>query len=117
MQGHIRGTPTPFNTFPYEGGHMPPSSPSLGETHQPSVGPPAHHSLFGSGSQGPPLHNMQVGLTPFSLFDVFGNNVFLSATFPTGGNPSFRQPIPMQGTIPAQGAHPGTSSASGPWNS
>jgi hypothetical protein len=37
--------------------------------------------------------------------------------FPTGGNPSFGQSIPMQGTIPAQGAHPGTSSASGPWNS
>jgi hypothetical protein len=27
---------------------------------------------------------MLVGLTPFSLFSVFGNNAFSSATFPTG---------------------------------
>jgi hypothetical protein len=60
---------------------------------------------------------MLVGSTPFSLFDAFGNNAFSSAAFPTGGNLSFRQPITMQGTIPAQGANPGTSSASGPWNS
>jgi hypothetical protein len=117
LQGHMGGTPAPFNTFPYGGGHIPPSSPSLGGTHQQSVGPPAHHSLFGAGSQGPPSHNMPVGSTPFSLFGAFGNNAFSSATFPTGGNPGFRQPIPMQGTIPAQGAHPGTSSTSGPWNS
>jgi hypothetical protein len=117
LQGHMGGTSSPFNAFPYGGGHIPPSSPSLGGTHQQSVGPPAHHSLFGAGSQGPPSHNMSVGSTPFSLFGAFGNNAFSSAAFPTGGNPSFRQPIPMQGTIPAQGANPGTSSTSGPWNS
>jgi hypothetical protein len=117
LQGHMGGTSAPFNAFPYGGGHIPPSSPSLSGTHQPSVGPPAHHSLFGAGSQGPPSHNMPVGSTSFSLFGVFGNNAFSSTAFPTGGNPDFRQPIPMQGTIPAQGAHPGTSSALGPWNS
>jgi len=117
LQGHMGGTPAPFNAFPYGGGHIPPSSPSLGGMHKQSVGPPAHHSLFGAGSQGPPSHNMPVGSTPFSLFNVFGSNAFSSATFPTGGNPGFGQPIPMQGTIPAQGAHPETSSASGPWNS
>jgi hypothetical protein len=101
LQGHMGGTSTPFNAFPYGGGHIPPSSPSLGGTHQPSTRPPAHHSLFGAGSQGPPSHNMPVGSTPFSLFGAFGNNAFSSATFPTWGNPSFRQPIPMQGTIPA----------------
>jgi hypothetical protein len=58
LQGHMGGTFTPFNTFPYRGGHIPPSSPLLGGTHQPSVGPPTHHSLFGAGSQGSPLHNM-----------------------------------------------------------
>jgi hypothetical protein len=100
LQGHMGGTSTPFNAFPYGGGHIPPSSPSLGGTHQPSTRPPAHHSLFGAGSQGPPSHNMLVGSTPFSLFGAFGNNAFSSATFPTWGNPSFRQPIPMQGTIP-----------------
>jgi hypothetical protein len=117
LQGHIGGTSAPFNAFPYGGVYIHPSSPSLGGTHQTSAGPPAHHSLFGAGSQGPPSHNMPVGSIPFSLFGAFGNNAFSSAAFSTGGNPGFGQPIPLQGTILAQGAHPGTSSASGPWNS
>jgi hypothetical protein len=117
LQGHMGGTPTPFNAFPYGGGHIPPSSPSLGGSHQQSTGQPTHHSLFGAGSQGPPSHSMPVGSTPFSLIGTFGNNAFSSAAFPTGGNPSFGQSIPMQGTIPAQGANLGTSSTSGPWNS
>ena len=61
------GTPTPFNVFPYRGGHIPPSFPSLGGSHQQSVGQPIYHSLFGAGSQGPPSHSMPVGSTPFSL--------------------------------------------------
>jgi hypothetical protein len=117
LQDHMGGTSAPFNDFPYGGGHIPPSSPSLDGTHQQSVGPPTDHSLFGEGSQGPLSHNMPVGLTPFSLFGAFSNNAFWSAAFPTGGNPSYRQPIPMQGTIPAQGANLGTSSASRPLNS
>jgi hypothetical protein len=117
LQGHMGGTSAPFNAFPYRGGHIPPSSPWLDGTHQQSVGPPAHHSLFGAGSQGPPSHNMPVGSTLFSLFGVFGNNAFSSAAFPTRGNPGYGQPIPMQGTIPAQGENPGTSSTLGPWNS
>jgi hypothetical protein len=60
---------------------------------------------------------MLVGSTPFYLTETFGNNGFSSTTFPTGGNPSFGQSVPMQGTIPAQGENLGTSSASGPWNS
>jgi hypothetical protein len=60
---------------------------------------------------------MIIGSTPFSLFSVFGNTAFLSTAFPTGRNPSYGQPNPMQGTILAQGANPGTSSMSGPWNS
>jgi hypothetical protein len=60
---------------------------------------------------------MPVGSTPFSLARTFGNNAFSSVTFPNGGNPSFGQSIPMQGTIPAQGTNLGTSSTSGPWNS
>jgi hypothetical protein len=111
------GNSDPFNTFPYGGGHIPPSSPLLGGTHQQSVRPPTHHSLFGAGSQGPPSHNMLVGLTPFSLLGAFGNNDFSSVSLSTGGNPSFGKPIPMHGTIPTQGKKPGTSSASGPWNS
>jgi hypothetical protein len=59
---------------------------------------------------------MLVGSTPFSLAGTFGNNAFSSATFPTWGNPSFGQSIPMQDTIPAQGANLGNSSALGPWN-
>jgi hypothetical protein len=60
------GTHVPFNAFPYGGGHIPPSSPSLGGSHQQSVGQPTHNSLFGVGSQGPPSHSMPVGSTPFS---------------------------------------------------
>jgi hypothetical protein len=106
LQGHLGGTSAPFNAFPYEGGHIPPSSPSLGGTHQQSSGPPTQHSLFGAGSQGPPSHNISVGSTPLSLFGAFGNNAFSSASFLTGGNPDYGQPILMQGTIPAQGANP-----------
>jgi hypothetical protein len=60
---------------------------------------------------------MSVGSTLVYLFGAFGNNAFSSVAFSTEGNPGYGQPIPMQGTIPAQGANPGTSSASGPWNS
>jgi hypothetical protein len=34
LKGHMGGTPTPFNAFPYEEGHIPPSSPSLSGSHQ-----------------------------------------------------------------------------------
>jgi hypothetical protein len=95
LEGHMGGTSAPFNSFPYGGVHIPPSSPLLGGTHQPSVGLPVHHSLFGQGSQGPPSHNMPVGSTPFSLFGAFGNNAFSWNTFLTWGNPSLRQSIPM----------------------
>ena len=50
LQGNMGGTPTPFNDFPYGGGHIPPLSPSLGGSHQQSVGQPTYHSLFGVGS-------------------------------------------------------------------
>jgi hypothetical protein len=100
LQGHMGGTLAPFNAFPYGGGHIPPSSPSLGGSHQQSTGKPTHHSLFESGSEGPPSHNMIVGSTLFSLIRAFGINTFSSAAFSTRGNPSFGQSIPMQGTIP-----------------
>jgi hypothetical protein len=103
LQGHMRGTLSPFNTFLYGGGHIPPSSPSLGGSHQQSAGQPTHNSLFGVGSQGPPSHSMLVGLMPFSLNKTFGNNTFSSATFPTGGSPIFGQSTSVQGSIPAQG--------------
>jgi hypothetical protein len=112
LQGHMGGTPVPFNTFPYRGGHIPPSSPSLGGSHQQSIRQPTHTSLFGTGSQGPPSHSMPVGSTPFSWNRTFGNNTFSSATFLTGGNPIFGQSTPVQGTIPTQGEN-----LAGPWNS
>jgi hypothetical protein len=58
LQGHMGSTPSLFNSFPYGGGHIPPSSPSLGGSHQQSVGQPTHDSLFGAGNQGPPSHSM-----------------------------------------------------------
>jgi hypothetical protein len=38
LQGQLGGIPIPFNAFPYAGGHIPPSSPSLGGSHQQSAG-------------------------------------------------------------------------------
>jgi hypothetical protein len=114
LQSHMGGTSAPFNDFPYGGVHIPPLSPSLGGTHQQSVGPPTDHSLFGAGSQGPPSHNMSVGSTPFSLFDAFGNNSFSSVAFPIGGNSGYGQPIPMQGTIPTHEENPRNYSTSRP---
>jgi hypothetical protein len=112
LQGQLGGTHVPFNAFPYAGGHIPPSSPSLGGPHQQSVGQPAHTSLFGAGSQGTPVHSMSVGSSLFVWNGTFGNNTFTSTAFLSGGNPIFGQSTPAQGTTPAQGAH-----IVGPWNS
>jgi hypothetical protein len=46
LQGQLGGIPIPFNYFPYAGGHISPSSPSLGGLHQQSVGQPAHTSFI-----------------------------------------------------------------------
>jgi hypothetical protein len=99
LQGQLGGTPIPLNSFPYVGGHIPPSSPSLGGLHQPSVGQPTHTSLFGDGSQGTPAHSMSVGSTPFSWNGTFGNNTFSSLAFLSKGNPIFGQSTPAQGVI------------------
>jgi hypothetical protein len=103
------GTSTPFIAFPYGGGHIPPSSPSLGGVPQHSIGP--NVNLFGAGSQELPPYNIQVGLTPFSLFIAFGNNSFSSAIISSEGNTSYGQQHPVQGTIPTQGAHLGIPSS------
>jgi hypothetical protein len=114
LQGSMGGTSTPFITFPYGGGHIPPSSPSLNDVPQHFVGP--NVNLFGEGSQALPPYNMSVGSTHFSFFDVFGNNAFSLAVVSAGGNPSYGQPHPVQGTIPAQRAHLGIHSSQGIWN-
>jgi hypothetical protein len=112
LQGQLGGIPVPFNAFPYAGGHIPPSSPSLGGSHQQSAGQPAHTSPFGAGSQGTPAQTQPVGSSPFLWNGTFGNNTLASAAFPSGGTPVFGQFTPAQGTIPALGAH-----IPGPWNS
>jgi hypothetical protein len=50
---------------------------------------------------------MLVGSTPFSLFETFGNNAFSSSCVSVGGNPSYGQKNPMQGTIIALGENSG----------
>jgi hypothetical protein len=110
------GTSSPYKAFPYGGGHIPPSSPSLGSAHQHSVGPNINYSSFGVGSQGIPSYIMPVGLMPFSLLDVFGNNAFSSASISVRGKPSYGQPNPMQGTITTQGKNLGIPSSQGLWN-
>jgi hypothetical protein len=47
---------------------------------------------------------------------MFGKNEFSSATISVGGNPSYGQQNPMQGTIPTQGESLGIPSSQGPWN-
>jgi hypothetical protein len=89
LQGQLGGTFVTFNAFPYAGGHIPPSSPSLGGHHQQSVGQHAHTSLFGAESQGTPAHSMPVGSSPFVWNGTFGNNTFASTAFPSGGTPIF----------------------------
>jgi hypothetical protein len=112
LQGQLGGIPVPFNAFPYAGGHIPPSSPSLSGLHQQSVGQPTHTSPLGAGSQGTPAQTLSVGSSPFVWNGVFGTNTFASTAFPSGGTPPFGQTTPAQGTIPAPGAH-----IPGPWNS
>jgi hypothetical protein len=108
LKGSIGGTYAPFIIFPYGGGHIPPSSPSLTGVPQHSARP--NINLFGAGSQALPPYNMSNGLTPFSFFGTFGNNAFSSAVFSTGGNPDYGQPHPVQG------AHLGIPSSQGSWN-
>jgi hypothetical protein len=112
LQGQLGGIPVPFNSFSYTGGHISPSSPSLGGLHQQSVGQPAHTSSFAARSQGTLVHTMTIGSSPFVWNETFGNNTFASTAFLFGGTPIFRQSTPVQGTIPMPGAH-----IAGPWNS
>jgi hypothetical protein len=112
LKGQLGGIPIPFNAFPYTGGDISPWSPSLGGLHQQSTGKPAHTSSFGAGSQGTPVKTMLVGSSPFVWNRTFGKNTFASTAFPSGGTPIFGQSTPVQGTIPAPGAH-----TTGPWNS
>jgi hypothetical protein len=112
LQGQLRGIPVPFNAFPYAGGHIPPSSPSLSGLHQQSIGQPAHTSPVGAESQGTPAQTLPVGSSLFIWNRTVGNNTFASTAFPSGGTPIFGQSTPAQGTIPALGAH-----IPGPWNS
>jgi hypothetical protein len=112
LQGQLGGIPVPFNAFPHAGGHIPPSSPSLGGLHQQTAGQPAHTSSLGAGSQGQPAQTLSVGSSPFVWNGVFGNNTLTPPAFPSGGTHIFGQSNPAQGTIPALGAH-----IPGPWNS
>jgi hypothetical protein len=112
LQGQLGGIPVPFNAFPYAGGHIPSSSPSLDGLPQKSAGLPTHTSPFGAGSQGPLAQTQSVGSSPFVWNGTVGNNTFTSVAFPSGGTPIFGQSTPAQGTIPVLGAH-----IPGPWNS
>jgi hypothetical protein len=112
LQGQLGGIPVTFNAFPHAGGHIPPSSPSLGGPHQQTVGQPAHTSSLGAGSQRQTAQTLSVGSSPFVWNGGFGSNTLTPSAFPSGGTPIFGQSNPAQGTIPALGAH-----IPGPWNS
>jgi hypothetical protein len=89
LQGSMGGTSTPYNAIPYNGGHIPPSPPSLDGAPQQPVGVNMNYNFFGAGSLGPSSYTMSVGSMSFYLFDVFGNNDFSSSSIPTKGNPGF----------------------------
>jgi hypothetical protein len=112
LQGQPGGTHALFNAFPYAGGHLTPSSPSLGGPHQQTARQPAHTSSLGAASQGKPAQTFPVGLSPFSWNGAGGNNTLTPSAFPYGGTPIFGQSNPAQGTIPTLGAN-----IPGPWNS
>jgi hypothetical protein len=112
LQGQPGGTHAPFNAFPYAGGHITPSSPSLGGPHQQTAGQPSHTSSLGAASQGQPAQTLPVGPSPFSWNGAGGNNTLAQSAFPSGGTPIFGQSNPAQGTIPMLGAN-----IPGPWNS
>jgi hypothetical protein len=95
------GISAPYNSFPYEGGHIPPSSPSLDGAHQHFVGLNVNYSSFGEGSQGMPSYSMPVGSKPFSFVDTFGKNAFSLVFVLARGNPSYGQKNPLQGIVPA----------------
>jgi hypothetical protein len=101
LQGSMGDTLSPYNAFLYEGGHIPPLSLLLGGAHQHSIGSNVNYSSFGVGCQGIPSYSMLVGLTPFYLINVFGNNEFSSVFVSVEGNPSYGKQNPMQVTIPA----------------
>jgi hypothetical protein len=82
MQGYTRGTLVPFNAIPYGGGHIPPSSPSLGGAFQQPIGMNVNYRLFGEGILGPSSYTTLVGSMSFSLFNMFGNNM-LFISFPS----------------------------------
>jgi hypothetical protein len=100
MQGYIVGTSVSFNSIPYDGSHIPPMSPSLGNTFQQPIGSSANYSLFGAGILGPSSYTTLVESMSFSLFHMFGNNAFSSVVISARGKLSFGQHNIVQGTIP-----------------
>jgi hypothetical protein len=89
LQGQLGGIPVSFNAFPHAGGHIPPSSSSLGGPHQQTTGQPAHTSSLGAGSQGKPTQTLPVGSSPFVWNRGFGNNTLTPSAFPSGGTHIF----------------------------
>jgi hypothetical protein len=116
LQGSMGGTSISYNAIHYSGGHMPPSSPSLGGAFQPPVRPNMNYNLFRVGSLGLSSYTMPTGSMEFSLLGVFGNNAFSSVVISIRGNPGFGQQNPVQGTIPTQGVNIGVFSSQGIWN-
>jgi hypothetical protein len=86
LQGSITSIVSPFKAIPYDGGHIPPPSPSLGGTFQQLIGPNTNASSFSGGSHGPQYYMTLVESMPFYLFDVFGNKTFSSSSFLARGN-------------------------------
>jgi hypothetical protein len=105
LQGPMGGTSSSCNALPYDEGHIPLLSPSLDGASQQPAWPNMNYNSFRASSQGPSSSTTPVGSLSFSLFNMFGNNVFSLDVVSVGGNLGFGSKNLAQGTIPAQGAH------------
>jgi hypothetical protein len=103
LKGSIGDTLASDNAIPYGGGHIPPFSPLIDGSFQPSFNLNMNYNLFGVGNLGPCSYTTPVGSMSFSLFSAFGNNYFLSVVISVGGNPGFGQQNPVQGALPTHG--------------
>jgi hypothetical protein len=110
------GTYFSFNVNPYGGDHIPPPSPSLDCDFQSPIMPNTNYRLFGGDILGTSSYTTLVGSMSFSLFGVFGNNVFSSTALSAGGNSIFGQQNLVQGTIHSQGTTTRVFSTQGLWN-
>jgi hypothetical protein len=97
----------PYQDFPWGGGHIPPSFPSIGSGSFPSSGP--NPFMGWGGPMGSGFQSMWhvIYFNPFTLYGGFRSNPFTTSAVSVGGNPFQGQWNPMQGSFSSKGCHQG----------